>query len=688
MSSIESGMIELGANVRQIFEPKPRMSVSEWAERSPFWIVEKGVQAGVYDLGRTPYMREPMDACADPSVRRANWVVCPQGGKTKAAEVVIAYTLEYKACSMLYIRPTEPDIEEAFEHRFAPMLKENLPHLIPSSGKWLVLSKNQHIELSNAMIYGAAATIARQLTSRTTPFIYYDETDTGDVSANSLGNVLDVADDRQMAMDDDESFTLGSSSAKSDTGSNWVAYDEHSDRREYWEPCPECGVYQLLPAEQGLFERRFITVNGERDPKAILRERLARFVCEGCGCLIDDSWQGWMCDRGVWVPAGQKIVEALPMHRVSIVEHDSLARLPDADRWVPKIEGPDPRNPHRGYRIWAANTKAKQRSWSHMMSRWFKIAATKDPKRIQVFVNSWKSLPWKDSLKGTDEDVVKRRVGDFKPRQVPSRAKVILGALDLQESGEIHHDWWAIGRVNGQMAYWRFDSGTRRVVGERFDLALAALYEDVVKGWPIHGADPRWRMRPYAMAVDSGWLTGEAYEFSRRQGVVAVKGVDDAAYVVRHSQPEGKLSPDPVDLYSLNNKVFGNRLHALLIEEPANDGGLWLHAETTDDDIRQLCAEELKQKKGSTKTTWQPKSEKRPNHRTDTSRYILGLQEILETTGELSVMGMLDEDDPIGVYCGDEPVHVADVQPRPAEQGRGDGDLGAYGAGDWADPPL
>lgn len=680
MSVIDgSGMVEIAEGIRRRFRPKPRLSVSEWAEKHPFWIVEKGAEAGVYDLGRTPYMREPMDACGDPSVRRANWVICPQGGKTKAAEVVIAYRLEYRAGNMLYVRPTEPDIDEAFRDRFAPMLQENLPHLVPTLGKWMVLSKNQRIELTNAIIYGAASTIARQFTSRTTPMIYYDETDTGEATGNSLGNVLDVADDRQMALDDSDAFTLGSSSAKLDTGSNWVAYDERSDRRSYWEPCPECGMYQELPAEKGLFDRHFVTLDDERDSDTILRDRLARFVCAGCGCLIDDSWQGWMCDRGVWVPAGQRVAERLPLKQRQIVEHDSLQRLPDDDRWVPKFEGPEPRNPHRGYRIWAANMKAPQRTWSHMLARWFRVTAKKDAERLQVFTNSWKSLPWKATLKGVDEEVARRRVGVFKRGLVPSRAKVLIGAYDLQEVGEIHWAFMAVGVVEGRLAYWWIDAGTREVVGDRFDLALDQLYREHCTGWRISGADPRWRMRPYAIAVDTGWRTGDAYEFSRRPGVVAIKGKDDAGFVVRHSQPEGKLNPEPVDLFTLNNKTFGNRLHALLIEPPDSTGGLWLHEEVTDDDLRELTAEELKQKKGSTKTTWQVKTVGRPNHKTDLARYILGVVEILQTTGELSVMAMQPEDDPVGVYCGDEPVFT-EGEDRPAS----DGDDGeAYALPPW-----
>ncbi len=173
-------------------------------------IVEKGAAfPGPYDLRMTPYMREPLDALGLPGVRRMNWVFPPQSGKTKASEVGLGYLLEHDPLNVLYIRPAEPDIDEAFRDRFRPMIEANLSHLIPageSGSQWMVLSKNPRIELTRCILYAAAATVTRQLTSRSAARIFYDETDTGEVSSNTLGDVLKSAEDRQQAFDESRSI--------------------------------------------------------------------------------------------------------------------------------------------------------------------------------------------------------------------------------------------------------------------------------------------------------------------------------------------------------------------------------------------------------------------------------------------------------------------------------------------------
>jgi phage terminase large subunit GpA-like protein len=675
------GGFSLPASVRSRLTPKPRLPVSQWAIRKPFWITEKGAAyPGPYDLTLTPYMREPLDAMGMPGVRRMNWAFCPQSGKTKGAEVGMTWLLEHRPSNWIYIRPAEPDIDEAFRDRFVPMIKANLPHLVPGAS-WVTLSKNHRIELVNQILYGAAVTIARQFTSRTAAKIYYDETDTGDVSGNSLGDALESSADRQMMVGEDASLTLGTSSVKYESGANWQAYEDQSDRRAYWEPCPECGRYQELPAEEGAFDERFVTVRRWRDPDEILAERLARFVCEHCGSMIADEWQGWMSDRGVWVPRGQSIEAALPLDDAELVAR-ARTWLPDAatrevlleylpkeqhrsipaERWEPELVGSAPDGRHRGYRIWAANVKAEQRSWSHMLREWFKATATKDPTKIQVVVNSWKSLPWKESLKAADEELAAKRIGEHPPGEVPSRAKVVLGAIDIQEGegGYLSYDFWAFGKVRGgELAIWQIETGRRDVQGEDYLAALRGLWRDKAAGWPVRGRGG-WMMRPYAVAVDSGAVTGDAYEFSREPGVVAVKGVDDARDVVRHSELEGKLSPEPIDLFTLNGKVFGSRLYRLIVEpvEHGEGGGLWFHADTTKDYLREITAEELKVKKGSKKkvATWQKKSEARRNEAWDKGRYILALADILERLGELSVTAMTVEDDPVGVFVNGEPM--------------------------------
>lgn len=669
------GVIEVPGSVRAIFEPKPRLSVCEWAAWKPFEIREKGAtNPGPWDVSLTPYMREPLDAMGDPRVRRMNWVFCPQAGKTKGMEVGLCYLLEYQPTNMLYIRPTEPDIVEGFRDRWKSVIETNLPGLVPSSGEWLVLSNNPRIELKNQVMYGAAVTVARHMTSRSAPKIIYDETDTGGDTGNSLGNALDVADDRQMAANDLQSLTMGASSAKYETGSNWVAYESRSDRRVYFEPCPECGFYQELPAEPGKFEQRFVTVDGERDPDRIMAHRLGRFICERCGSLIDDSWQGWMSCRGVWVPRGMWVAEDLPLGDEEIREHRSLAWHPSAEqlearpeadpdavaRWEPRLGGERPVTNHRGYRVWAANLNAdglnKQRSWSHMMARWFDVMKGKDPERIQVFVNSWKSLPWKESLKGLEEEQIKKRIGAHLPDEVPSRAKLIVSAIDVQELGYLVYDVWAFGpgAVAGRWEAWTVKHGTWPVVNDRYQEAIEKLRQFLLRGFPVKGektAEGRQlMMRPYLTLVDSGYAAGDVYEACRAPGMLAVKGQDRADYTVRLSEVEGKLREEPVELLHVNNFTVKGRLHRELMAAE-DEPGLWLHAETEDEWVSQLASMELRAKKTNKAVkTWQKKSEGRADHAHDVGTYILAGVEALEQKGEVSLVMMRPEDPRRGVF--------------------------------------
>lgn len=661
-------VLRVPQSVSKILRPKPRIPVTEWG-RLHFQIQEKGaVNPGPYDPRLTPYFREPLDCFDDPGVRRMNWVVCPQGGKTKAAEVGVCCRMDRRPTNMIYVRPTEPDLVEGFRDRWRPIFEMNLPHLVPMSGEWCVLTNNPRIELRSAIMYGAAASIARHATSRTAPMVMYDEVDTADDANSTLGNTLDVMDDRQMAVAEALAFTVGMSSAKFETGSNWTAYDERSDRREYWEPCPECGAYQRLPAEEGQFEERFTLSTKERDPDVIREERLARFVCEGCGVELEDRWQGWMSCRGVWVPRGARIKERLPLDDVEVVDR-ARSYLPavdletgDALRWEPKIEGLGKPSRHRGYRVWAANLNPEglneQRSWSHMLAKWFEVMQTRDPEKVQVFVNSWKSLPWKHTLRGLDEKQIRQRMGAHERGKVPAAAKVLFAGVDVQEAGYLDYDVWAFGpgHKGGPARQWTVEHGTLEVSGEDYQAALSRLHERFMRGWPVV-ASPMWRMRVYQYGVDSGAVTGDVYEASRSCGFLPMKGTDNANYVVQPSTVEGKLRPEPITFFWVNRMVVNGRLQRMLMAPPEvamggydAGGGWWMHEGTEDEYIRQLASEELRHKKGRKKPVWEKKSEGRKNEKWDTAAYILAVAEALSQLGEVDVWSLVEDDPRLNVF--------------------------------------
>ena len=665
----------IGEALARQLTPAERLSVSEWAEKS-FQIVEKGaILPGPYDLSLTPFWREPLDALGDPAVRRMNIVACAQSGKTQLGNVGLAYWATHAPANVLYVRPTEPDIIEAFRDRFRPMIEANLRHLIVGTD-WLTVTRNPAIMLTSCIIYGAAASVARHMTSRTTLRVIYDETDTAEESSNSLGDVLSLLDERQMAGSAARSITLGMSTPKLDTGSNWMAYEHHSDRREFAEPCPLCGHYQFLRMDA------IRGVEGERDPATLRRLRAARLVCEDCGGEIHPDRQGWMADRGVWVPRGCEINERLPLDDGQIVDVASLAINPAHARWEPAIEGPRWENDHRGFRLWRANTKFEQCSWPNILARFHETRG--DSTRFQVFANNWLAEPWRDAIEPADEDVLKNCVGDLPRGRVPSQARVLLGGVDCQ------HDriYYVVRAFGPNQETWLVDHG-RIEIGQSEGVrdllgALETFYDRFFqRGYQATPDADGPMVRGYSMAVDSGDQTDAVYEFvASHPGVIPVKGRDLADFRVRPSKVEGKRSMRPLTLWQVNTKAFKNRLQRLIAASPGEPGEWHLHRDTTEDYMRQMTSEHLVRKRGNRVATWQLRSSGRENHYLDCETYCAALAEALEQVGELNVLNVRETDPVVGWY---RPRAVADPErvkaPRPRSGGGGENNPG----GGWTD---
>ena len=652
MTDNQQNIAAMPSRIAAILAPRERLAMSEWAVRN-FVIAEKGaILPGPYSLDMTPYWREPMDAMGDPAVRHINIVASAQVGKTQIGNVCIAWHASERPSNMLYVRPTEPDVVEAFRDRFRPMIEANLRHLT-AGANWMNLSDNPVISLTSCIIYGAAASIARHLTSRTTPIVIFDETDTAEETSNSLGNVLALLDERQMAGSAMRSLTVGMSTPKFEDGSNYAAYVNLSDRREYWEPCPICGHYQPLRMDA------IKSADGERDPMLIRRHSLARYECRGCRELIGPDWQGWMADRGVWVPHGREIAEPLPVGDADVVDR-ALAILPDRERWTPPMTGEDADNPHRGYRVWRANTKFEQCGWSHILARFFETH--KKPELFQVFVNNWLAEAWRHGVAAADAETLRARVGVYEPRMVPSRAKVVLGAVDVQQDAL----WYLLRAFGPNQESWLIDKGHVEVSHQNYRAALQWVYDHAItRGFQVAG-EPTAMMRAWAIAADSGYRADEVYEFARQPCVIAVKGHDIADYRLRVSQVEGKHRPDPLPLYHVNTKVFKDRLQRMIHAMPGDAGEFHLHRDTTEEYVEHMTSEHLIAKKGVKVKTWQLKSESKANHWLDCETYVLALAEALEQRLEIRVMSLQDTDPRYGSFLrGADPLGAPPTRRKP-----------------------
>ena len=634
--------VGMPSNVSDVLAPRERMTASEWVMKHPYVVKEKGAaRAGPYDMDWTPFWREPLDAMGDPTVMAENIVASSQCGKTVTVMGGLLYLADRMPVNTMYVRPTLPDLKEAFEDRFKVAIETNLPHLIQGNN-WMTVGENPVIRLATSLIYGAAATVARHATSRTAPRSWYDEVDSGDVGSNALGDMLELMSQRGMAASALYSLLLGSSTPKDEMGPNWIGYDKYSDRREYWEPCPLCGAYQTLEP------MNLVAVDGCKDPRDVVDGDLARFRCVCCGEMIEPRWQGWMSDRGLWVPKGQKVEEVLPLEDEVVVEM-SKTLTPDGERWEPSLAGEPARSPsHRGYRIWRANTKFELCAWSRILGRRLKAYASKDPEKIQVFVNNDEALPFKESRRELEEEQLLACRRQYEPGVVPARAKLVLGSIDLQ-GDMIRFRFRAFGP---NQTSWGIEDGWLPIEDGNHLPALDALYDRVMReGWPWLGGE-RMRMRCLAMVVDSGAWTDTAYEFARLPGVVPIKGVDTASYRVKLTEVERKMSAETVELYLLNTRVTKDRVMRRITttreDATAREGGWFIEPtiQSGDPYVREMLAERLMpKKKNKSVLTWQKVKDRQKNEAFDLEGYIEGLQILLEMRQEV-VLSLLSADDP------------------------------------------
>jgi phage terminase large subunit GpA-like protein len=478
--------------------------------------------------------------------------------------------------------------------------------------------------------------------------VLFDEIDNCEDASGALGNTWSLVLERQAAASILHCKAVAMGTPNDESGTNWQEYLK-SDMREYHEPCPLCGGYQAI--KLGNIE----VAQGMRDPILIRHHQAAAYRCTHCGELIEQRHQGWMADRGIWVPACQQVAEPLPLSDVDIVDRRALALAEDSVRWTPKLTGEVPINPQRGYRVWRANTKFEQCTWSNILARFLEVH--KHPEQMKVFANAWLAEPWRDAVRSADVDTVRDRIGVYEAQVVPTRTKVVLGFVDVQ----LDCLWYVFRAFGPNQESWLIDFGTVEVHGRDHGAALDTLYKwAFYRGWVVSGQAPdtatakALRMRAYAIAVDSGAFTDEVYEFARRGGVVPTKGRDQADFRVRASQVEGKKRPDPLTLYHLNTTVFKDRLQRLIQTQPGQPGEWHLHRDTTDEYVAQLTSEHAvrERTKGKARAVrrWMKKAEGIANHLLDCESGVLGLAEILEQKREVSVMTLRDEDPAEGLF--------------------------------------
>lgn len=478
-------------------------------------------------------MRGVMDACSDPAVHEVVVMAGAQLGKTEALLNIIGYHVDHDPCPMLVLQPTLEMARAFSKDRLAAGLLDTTPCLkgrVKDSRVRDGGNTTLHKIYPGGAISIQGANSPSGLASRGVRMVLADEVDRMPASAGSEGDPILLARKRSATF---WNRLLVMVSTPTIQGASRIedAYLA-SDQRRYHVPCKHCGHFQTLRWQQVKWH--------ENDPAS------ARYECEECGTLWDESERAWSVRNGQWV-----------------------AEEPDRTVVGFTISGL--------YSPWTTLADAVAEF----------LQVRKHPDQLRVWTNTYLAETWQDR----GEELADWMLIERREALLPVRAEIslITAGVDVQDdrlevsllghSGNTPDEVYVLAHH-----VLRGDPSTQHLWDSLDDLLLTPLQNETGDDVPIR-----------ATAIDSGGhFTQAVYAYAKGKsgrGVFAIKGVggEGRPLVGRASRNNvGKCPLFPVGVHTAKDLIFKR----LQIEEPG-PGYVHFDAALDEEYFKQLTSESL-----------------------------------------------------------------------------------------------
>jgi len=468
LAALES---RLSALVRQYMAPPPKLTVSEWADRTRM-VSSYSAEPGPWRTARTPYLREIMDAASDPEVNTVVFMKCARIGGTEAGLNIVGYFIDQDPSPIMIVQPRVDDAKDFSKEQLAPMLADTEP----LARKVRAPNSRDSGNTVQAKVFDGGALFLVGANSpggfrrRTARVLILEEADGYPASAGAEGDPMKLAMRRTSTFAYRRKVYINSTPTLKGL-SRIEDYYERSDQRRYHVPCPHCG--HMAPLRWGTTETAY-GMRWKDIPEP-------QYLCEGCGALWGEAEKFPALAAGMWV----------------------------ADR---------PGRPIRGYHLNALYSPWV--TWRELVDEW--TEAQGDVLKLQVFVNTVLGETWEDRRGGLDSGALALRP-KHKAGTVPYGVQVLTMGVDVQDDRLEATVWgWGAGRQR-----WRIAHDVLR--GDPEKPEVWALLEALrVKHWACEDGQAR---RVFATGVDSGAHTQAVYAWCGpryAERVYAVKGSSTA----------------------------------------------------------------------------------------------------------------------------------------------------------------
>lgn len=554
----------------EAFKPPERYTVSEWADNFRV-LTSISAEPGRWRTNRTPYLKEPMDRFTDPLIEKIVLCFGAQLGKTETELNMIGYALDQTSSPTMMVYPTDTIAKFASDKRVQPMIKsvKSINDKFDENSKLLELDFNN----GNYMVL-IGANSPSGLSSRSVKYLFFDEIDKYPAFAGKEADPIKLATERTKTFVDKKIVMVSTPTVES--GNIWQAFMSANERRQYYVPCPHCGVSQVLKFKQ-------IKWPEEHNDNVDMIRDTAYYECEHCGERIYDKYKMEMLRRGEWraVNESQSKVRSVSYHLSSI------------------------------YSPWVTFGDVA-----------YEFKNSKDaPATLMNFINSWLAEPWKSSKTKSTQNLEFTQ-SNYPCGVVPDKAVLLIASVDVQ----LDHFWWEVRAYAPGVKSYLIDYGQ------------ASTWEDleeiiINREYPSEYGEARQVMKA---GIDSGFRTDEVYQFCSRfpEVCIPLKGSSNhttmtAPYTMT-SLEKGVVGG--LKLYVLNTDYWKDFIFARMIRPADEDGTIHLYKacpQEYSDHFRSEEKQEIRNvKTGAVTVQWKPLTSHPVNHLLDTCTYNAAVADI------------------------------------------------------------
>lgn len=512
-----------------------------------------------------------MDRFTDPLIEKIVLCFGAQIGKTETELNMIGYALDQTASPVMMVYPTDAIAKFASDKRVQPMIKsvKSINDKFDENSKLLELDFNN----GNYMVL-VGANSPSSLSSRSIKYLFFDEIDKYPAFAGKEADPIKLATERTKTFVDKKIVMVSTPTVES--GNIWQAFKSANERRQYYVPCPHCGVSQVLKFKQ-------IKWPDEHNDNVDMIRDTAYYECEHCGEHIYDRHKMEMLRRGEWraVNESQSKVRSVSYHLSSI------------------------------YSPWV--------TFGDVAYEFKNSKGT--PATLMNFINSWLAEPWR-SAKTKSTQNMEFTQSNYPCGVVPDKAVLLIASVDVQ----LDHFWWEVRAYAPGVKSYLIDYGQASTWNDLEEIIINREY-------PSEYGEPRQVMKA---GIDSGFRTDEVYQFCSRfpEVCIPLKGSSNhttmtAPYTMT-SLEKGVVGG--LKLYVLNTDYWKDFIFARIIRPADEEGTIHLYKECPQEYSDHLRSEEKQEirnvKTGAVTVQWKPLTSHPVNHLLDTCTYNAAVADI------------------------------------------------------------